>query len=48
MKRPRPMVLLASFPVIALSATAGLPGLETAASRQEENKAVARRVFEES
>ena len=41
------IVLLASSPAFALPATAGLPVLETAASRQDENKAVARRVFDE-
>lgn len=41
------IVLLASFPEFGLPTTAGLPALETAASRQEGNEAVARRVFEE-
>ena len=47
MKWLLPIVLLAFPPVFGLPATAGLPVLETVASRQEGNKAVARRVFEE-
>ena len=47
MKRLSAIVLLASFPVFGLPVIAGLPALETAVSRQEGNKAVARRVFEE-
>ena len=47
MRRLPVIVLLASIPAFGLPATAGLPALETAASRQERNKAVARRVFEE-